>query len=617
MSVWPKKFFRIRRRLSIFSLAVLFLLSTYYFLSAHTFAQFVGPSTSAGTGAGAIGVDASGNLSIGTSTPQSNTKLLIVASSTDTSNFAIKIIQPNQGPVLVVRNDGSIGIGTSSPAYALDVVGSARFTGTFTAGTYSGPITSANVSAGSFGSNTGGGNYSFPASLSIATTTGPSGAALFVNGNVGIGTAAPTAKLTIGANPAAGLDTNELMQVGDTARTALYYSLATAGTRVVVGMQDGNAFQFGGFAGTFSNTRFHIRTNNVERMVFDTAGNVGIGTASPNALGFSYAGVLSIKGLRADDRGVLELIGNTVTSDGNDFGRIQFVHNSDGVANILAVRNGANDAAALTFSTEATGGSETERMRITSTGKVGIGTTDPGYDLDVAGKFHVSNPAANNALIVVPSYNNILSYVGINTGQPSAYLHITGPGNTAEFLRLDETNSTYAYGLSSNNKIFSIDDLTAGASRLTIKSTGEVTITGNLSVVGAISAGGAISGGAISGSSVSAPQGACCASDVRLKTNIQPLSGVLEKLQGLQAIRFDWNELYQAMGRSKGQGRQLGLIAQEVEPVFPELVTTGTESEHYKAIDYPRLTAVLVEAIKEQEGEIKALKARLEALERR
>ena len=63
------------------------------------------------------------------------------------------------------------------------------------------------------------------------------------------------------------------------------------------------------------------------------------------------------------------------------------------------------------------------------------------------------------------------------------------------------------------------------------------------------------------------------------------------------------------------EDRQIGLIAQEVEPILPEVVKT--DSDGYKALAYDKIAAVLVEAMKEQQSQIEVLKARIEALENR
>ncbi|MBI4470148.1 MAG: hypothetical protein HY650_12585, partial [Acidobacteria bacterium] len=84
---------------------------------------------------------------------------------------------------------------------------------------------------------------------------------------------------------------------------------------------------------------------------------------------------------------------------------------------------------------------------------------------------------------------------------------------------------------------------------------------------------------------------------------------------------FQRNEAAQALGHASGQ-RDIVVIAQEVETVFPELVHTS-DTDGYKAVDYSRLPAVLIEAVKELKAGHEALKAenealrtRLEALER-
>jgi hypothetical protein len=84
-------------------------------------------------------------------------------------------------------------------------------------------------------------------------------------------------------------------------------------------------------------------------------------------------------------------------------------------------------------------------------------------------------------------------------------------------------------------------------------------------------------------------------------------------LERIRGVSFEWNGVYESLGRSSGH-KEIGVIAQEVEAQFPELVTVWGE-ESYRAVDYGRLAGVLIEAIKELRTENKALKKRLEALE--
>jgi len=86
-------------------------------------------------------------------------------------------------------------------------------------------------------------------------------------------------------------------------------------------------------------------------------------------------------------------------------------------------------------------------------------------------------------------------------------------------------------------------------------------------------------------------------SDIRLKENIKPLENSLEKVMTLRGVEYDRNDY---------GWHEIGMIAQEVEEVIPDLVRENSEGT--KVLDYPHLTAVLVEAIKEQQKQIDTLK---------
>ena len=99
-------------------------------------------------------------------------------------------------------------------------------------------------------------------------------------------------------------------------------------------------------------------------------------------------------------------------------------------------------------------------------------------------------------------------------------------------------------------------------------------------------------------------------SDARLKADITPVEGAMEKLQKIRGVHFTW------LNRDdSGFHGSVGVLAQEVEPVFPELVDTHN-SEGYKGVSYAGLTAVLIQAFKELLAENLALKHRIEAVER-
>lgn len=97
-------------------------------------------------------------------------------------------------------------------------------------------------------------------------------------------------------------------------------------------------------------------------------------------------------------------------------------------------------------------------------------------------------------------------------------------------------------------------------------------------------------------------------SDKRWKKNIKPIDKALSLVEKLQGVRFEW-KAEEFKDKNFEKGVQIGLIAQDVEPVIPEVVKT--DKDGYKAISYEKLTAVLLEAIKEQDKRIKALEAKV------
>lgn len=97
--------------------------------------------------------------------------------------------------------------------------------------------------------------------------------------------------------------------------------------------------------------------------------------------------------------------------------------------------------------------------------------------------------------------------------------------------------------------------------------------------------------------------GAC--SDERYKTEIAEIENALEAVMALRGVTYDWKvEDFPAKDFTLEQ--QLGVIAQEVEALFPQIVLT--DDDGFKSVDYGKLTAVLIEAVKEQQHQIAALK---------
>lgn len=106
------------------------------------------------------------------------------------------------------------------------------------------------------------------------------------------------------------------------------------------------------------------------------------------------------------------------------------------------------------------------------------------------------------------------------------------------------------------------------------------------------------------GSNICAP----CPSDQVAKINVTDLQNSLEKVLNLRGVSFNWNPEVLPK-KSSLQESAVGLIAQEVEKVIPEVIVTETiENQQLKTVEYGNLVAVLVEAIKEQQNQINDLK---------
>ena len=87
-------------------------------------------------------------------------------------------------------------------------------------------------------------------------------------------------------------------------------------------------------------------------------------------------------------------------------------------------------------------------------------------------------------------------------------------------------------------------------------------------------------------------------SDIELKENISAITDSLNKINSIRGVEFDWKNQ---------SGRDYGVIAQEIEQVYPFAVKEGTDG--YKSVNYSALIPLLIEAIKDLSAEVNALKA--------
>lgn len=112
----------------------------------------------------------------------------------------------------------------------------------------------------------------------------------------------------------------------------------------------------------------------------------------------------------------------------------------------------------------------------------------------------------------------------------------------------------------------------------------------------------------IIGSAGSIAGAAAGASDSRLKENIRPISEIINKLRKVYGYSFDWNMKAIAVNKNPGT-REAGILAEQVQSVFPELVSIDTNG--YKRVNYMTLTALLTESLHELYAENTNLKLAL------
>lgn len=98
-------------------------------------------------------------------------------------------------------------------------------------------------------------------------------------------------------------------------------------------------------------------------------------------------------------------------------------------------------------------------------------------------------------------------------------------------------------------------------------------------------------------------------SDERLKTKLGTIENALDKVLSLEGFYYQANEVAQELGYTVK--KEVGVSAQQVQAVLPEVVVPAPISDKYLTVHYDRLVPLLIEAIKEQQAQIEELKAKL------
>lgn len=434
---------------------------------------------------------------------------------------------------------------------------------------------------------------------------GSEGVFVATDGDVGIGTATPGQRLDVAKDTATTAAVEDIMAITSTTSgtaaagfgAGLTFVLEDAGdieeqASIDVSLDD--ATNDAEDASMIFNINQGGTISEIMR-VDGTDGYVGIGTTAPT-------NQLDITVDSATTSAVVDVATITSTTSGtvaNGFGAgLTFVLEDAGdteeqasIDVVLDDTTNSSEDATIAFSVNQ-GGTISEIMRIDGTdGYVGIGETAPDVLVDI-----YKDDSATNAIV------DLFEIELESTGTPAAGLGVglsfdmEDAGDTEEQARIN----------------VEFDDVTNGSEDVTM--TFDVNLSGTMTEIMRIDG----TDGRV-GIGVTAPTealdvtgnvkatGTFIPSDSRLKENVTLIPNALEKIGQLEGVTYNWidKEKY-------SDGEQLGVIAQQVEQVFPQAVKTYEDDS--KVVNYPALIAPVIQAINELKTENQALRTEIEAL---
>ena len=221
-------------------------------------------------------------------------------------------------------------------------------------------------------------------------------------------------------------------------------------------------------------------------------------------------------------------------------------------------------------------------MRIDSPEITGELTLDAGATSNLTGSF--SGSIDGNTIINAHSVTAISASFVLQTYESSSTIIHSGSNVFG-----DENTDTQQF---TGSILISGSGAGNGSSIIT---TGSINISGSLGV-------GTAASGVVGAILATNDVVAFSTSDERLKENVESIGSAIEKVEAINGVTFDWIPIE---GIHVHEGHDVGVIAQEVEKVLPELVTTRDNG--YKAVKYDKLTAVLIQAVKELSKRVKQL----------
>jgi hypothetical protein len=475
---------------------------------------------------------------------------------------------------LVIAAGGNVGIGgVTSPSATLAVSGTLRL------GNYASDPATAGLGAGTIYYHTtsglrifdganwsalgGGGSSAWtaltgvPNSISaLSNTTGAAGALMYFTSptamaTLPIGSAGQFLK-TSGSVPVwSSLSVSDVSGAAPLA-SPTFTGLVTlpAGSAALPGLTFTGAGLDTGFWSPGADT-LAISISGTERLRVAADGKIGIGTSSPQAT-MHLSGSLRVEG-NSTLSGVVT-VGNYATAPAGSAGSIYF----DTASKALKVHDGTGwgslGGGTCDFSTSPTNCTSTLFSNLETSGDVTVGgtayaasfvptsTTAPSIGMYLFSQTDLAFATSQTPRMVIAAGGN----VGIGVTAPSAKLHVSG---TVMFSNLTT---------SATNRAVCINTVD-----------GEIRMSTTTS---------------------------CSSSDARFKINVEPVRGALSLLNAMEPVRYNWNiAAYPSMGFQ--DRRDIGFIAQQIEPILPEVVFT--DSAGYKSVEYGKITSLIVAGVQE------------------
>ena len=302
-----------------------------------------------------------------------------------------------------------------------------------------------------------------------------------------------------------------------------------------------------------------------------TAGNVGIGTSSPGAK-------LHVR----DTSGSTSTVKMSAASNNANYGYLTM---TDVTAN----------TAKLTLGTTYGYSTDVDALTIFN-GDVGIGTSSPGEKLEVSGPAKATSVRATgggDGGFILRSWTGSSSYASLATNGMSDQEYVLISNGTSTYVGSGTNGITRLRGPANDNApqvelSATLCKIDGGPFKVEDSSIAVGNIT-NSTTAGRIDASNDIV--------------AFSTSDIRLKDNIKSIDKALDKVNSIQGIEFDWIEKEEVHGNS---GHDIGVIAQEIEKILPDVVTTRDNG--YKAVKYEKIVPLLIEAIKDLSKQVDGLK---------